>query len=549
MAVSDTLITDADVGAGNFTVTVDFSEAMDTTVDPTIAFDPAVGGTLTFNSGGWTGNDTYQASYDVADANVDVDNVQIDVTGAKDAAGNAQQDYTPENEFGIDTLNPTVTNVVANDALITDADTPGDATFVVTIDFSEPMDTGVAPTVTFTPAVASTLTLDPSSGWDDNDTYLAKYDVADGNVDVDNVQIDVTGAKDAAGNAQQDYTPENEFGIDTKNPTPTVVVTPTTIYQDARLLTVTVTYDEPMDPTTAPAITVTGTHWGPQTPVGTTGWSAGNTVYTATFLHDGTQESIPAAVASIAPGSGATDIAGNAENAGISPSFIVDLVPPVITLRVPEDEAEYGLNETVSADWTAVDAFPGLATASAADDVNTGMASGEPFYTGSVGLHDFTVTARDRAGNTSTITVTYRVVYTVLPGGAAGGGGAAGKQQPGFLDKSIAGGGGTVGEANLEAIYTVGDIIHASFSLTDSTGEPITDAVVSCTVVKVQLDSDGETYKVVKLLKFLYNDDAKLYMLDIPTKGWLAGIYDLWLGFDDGTTVRLRIELQKGGES
>ena len=50
----------------------------------------------------------YTATYDVADANVLVPDVTIDVTGAQDANGNAQQDYTPEAEFSIDTLNPTV---------------------------------------------------------------------------------------------------------------------------------------------------------------------------------------------------------------------------------------------------------------------------------------------------------------------------------------------------------------------------------------------------------------------------------------------------------
>ena len=35
--------------------------------------------------------------------------VAIDVTGAADVAGNSQADYSPEAEFSIDTLNPTVT--------------------------------------------------------------------------------------------------------------------------------------------------------------------------------------------------------------------------------------------------------------------------------------------------------------------------------------------------------------------------------------------------------------------------------------------------------
>ena len=46
----------------------------------------------------------------------------VDVTGAQDANGNAQNDYTAQAEFSIDTANPTVTTVTVNDLVITDAD-------------------------------------------------------------------------------------------------------------------------------------------------------------------------------------------------------------------------------------------------------------------------------------------------------------------------------------------------------------------------------------------------------------------------------------------
>ena len=72
--------------------------------------------TLTFSGGVWSAGDTtYTATYNVADANVDHDGVTVDVTGAKDANGNAQMDYTPLAEFSIDTLNPTVVSVTASD--------------------------------------------------------------------------------------------------------------------------------------------------------------------------------------------------------------------------------------------------------------------------------------------------------------------------------------------------------------------------------------------------------------------------------------------------
>ncbi len=45
----------------------------------------------------------------MADRNVYHDSVTADVTGAQDLAGNAQQDYTPEHEVEVDTLNSAAT--------------------------------------------------------------------------------------------------------------------------------------------------------------------------------------------------------------------------------------------------------------------------------------------------------------------------------------------------------------------------------------------------------------------------------------------------------
>ena len=47
---------------------------------------------------------------------MDVDSVTIDVTGTRDTVGNAQQDYAPEREYGIDTQNPVVTAVTVTQA-------------------------------------------------------------------------------------------------------------------------------------------------------------------------------------------------------------------------------------------------------------------------------------------------------------------------------------------------------------------------------------------------------------------------------------------------
>jgi len=110
--VSDTLINEADVG-GTFDAVATFSEAMDTGLTPTISFSPDVeaSGTLTFDSGAWSVGDTvYTATYNVADVDEEVADVDVSVGGAEDLAGNPQDpDPTTETDlFDVDTSAPVV---------------------------------------------------------------------------------------------------------------------------------------------------------------------------------------------------------------------------------------------------------------------------------------------------------------------------------------------------------------------------------------------------------------------------------------------------------
>ncbi|MCK5246715.1 hypothetical protein KAR02_07440, partial [Candidatus Bipolaricaulota bacterium] len=220
VSVSDPVISDADAG-GTFTVTVDFSEAMNTGIDPAIAFAPAIGTTLAFASDSWPDSDTYTATYNVSDANVDHDSVTIDVTGAQDTIGHGQADYTPVHEFEIDTVNPTVVDVVVGTNPVWD----GDLIQEVTVMFDEVMlDDGTAdPVVAFG---VGTWSSNGDGSYNVADTvWTETFTMTDNNEDIPaGVTVDVSGAKDAAGNDQQDYSPQAEFPVDTLNPTVTVNV-------------------------------------------------------------------------------------------------------------------------------------------------------------------------------------------------------------------------------------------------------------------------------------------------------------------------------------
>ncbi len=218
VTVDDTLLSDSDAGT-TLTVTVDFSENMtdDGSEDPALTFAPTVGSTLSFSSDSWPSATRYRAVYDISDAGVDVDSVTIDVEGAEDANGNDQQDYTPESEFEIDTLNPVVSMLTLSDDEITDADVGN--TFTVTVDFSEDMIAGTVPSIVFSPNLDTTLQADAgSSGWTADDVYVFAYTILDGNVTVLDDDITISNAQDLAGNVQVIYNYNDQLDVDTENP-------------------------------------------------------------------------------------------------------------------------------------------------------------------------------------------------------------------------------------------------------------------------------------------------------------------------------------------
>jgi hypothetical protein len=115
-----------------------------------------------------------------------------------------------------DAVLPVVVSVAPNIVLITDANV-GSATFLLTIVYSESMDTSTAPTITF-PVEDPTGTLTrntTSSGWINSTTYVAAYNVVDANIVLSNVDVGVAAATDVAKNVQVSTTVNNVFNINT----------------------------------------------------------------------------------------------------------------------------------------------------------------------------------------------------------------------------------------------------------------------------------------------------------------------------------------------
>ncbi|MBE0635843.1 DUF5011 domain-containing protein, partial [Candidatus Bipolaricaulota bacterium] len=235
----------------------------------------------------------------------------------------------------------------------------------------------------------------------------------------------------------------------------------------------------------------------------------------------------------------AMDQAGNIESTATY-TWFVDLTAPTVLIHMPENNQEYSLSSVVAASWKTSDGESGLAI------VTYTAENGDPIDTSTPGTHSFFVEAWDIAENSTRVDIGYRAVYSVIPEGSAGGGGATGGER-GFLDHQIAGGGGLVGRVPLAAVYTLGEYINVGFTLSDDSGQLMSDAVVSLTIMYLVLAEGGEEYDILSIDVIPYDPELGMYALSVATvSGELAfepGYYDLWIGFDDGTQELMRIQV------
>ena len=211
-------------------VTFTFSEAVTgfTNADLTIA-----NGTLSAVSSG-DGGITWTATFTpTASITVPTNVITLDNTGVADAAGNAGTGTTNSNNYAIDSVRPTASIVVADNAL-----TAGE-TSLVTITFSE--------TVTgFTNAdlTIANGTLSAVSSSDGGTIWTATLTPTASITDATNlITLNNTGVADAAGNTGTGTTDSNNYAIDTARPTASIVVADSAIAIGETSL-VTITFSE-----------------------------------------------------------------------------------------------------------------------------------------------------------------------------------------------------------------------------------------------------------------------------------------------------------------
>ncbi|MFN9800438.1 MAG: hypothetical protein ACK54P_10530, partial [Bacteroidota bacterium] len=131
------------VGANNvgsiFSFVINFSEPMNTSVEPTLTFTNGnpVGPILVALDMLWLDADTYRIRYIVTDQNTAVFNTRIKITDAKDPNGNKNRPALG-NPITFDIQRPTVSSVSASSNVVSDDDALA-GTWHLDIQYSEPM--------------------------------------------------------------------------------------------------------------------------------------------------------------------------------------------------------------------------------------------------------------------------------------------------------------------------------------------------------------------------------------------------------------------------
>jgi hypothetical protein len=180
-------------------------------------------GDVSFSNGGSIGALTqmsptvYKATYTPVSGIMGTDTVSIAVGAFNDAAGNPN-DVGDSLALSVDTIKPTVVSALFDiSPLIKDADVVAPGVVTLTIEFDEPMDPSMAPGISFPdPEAVATLTSPAGGAWFAGNTkYGVTYTLADANVELDDITVDVSVAKDAAGNVMDPTSESSGTGIDT----------------------------------------------------------------------------------------------------------------------------------------------------------------------------------------------------------------------------------------------------------------------------------------------------------------------------------------------
>ncbi|WP_223463968.1 beta strand repeat-containing protein, partial [Pseudomonas sp. BF-RE-14] len=323
IVVADTALSIGETSLVTFT----FSEAVSgfTNADLTIA-----NGTLTAVSssdGGITWTATFTPNTSINDT---TNLIVLNNTGISDLSGNAGSGTTDSNNYAIDTVRPTATIVVADNALKIGE------TSLVTITFAEAVSGFSNADLTI-----ANGTLSAVSSSDGGITWTATFTPTSAITDSTNlITLDNTGVSDLSGNAGSGTTDSNNYAIDTVRPTATIVVADTSLRIGETSL-VTITFSEAVSGLTNADLTIAN---GTLSAVSS---SDGGITWTATFTPSASINDTTNLIT--LDNTGISDLSGNAGSGTTdSNNYAIDTVRPTATIVLADTSLTAGETSLVT---------------------------------------------------------------------------------------------------------------------------------------------------------------------------------------------------------
>ncbi len=371
--------------------TLNFSEEVKsiTDLDLTITGGTLDSGSLVLAADGLSATLTVTANDNsTTDLSVTVNDSILDLNG------NPLIQENNNSTLPVDTVNPTVTSLTANDLMITDADT---GTLGIIVTFSEPMDSSVTPTLVFGSDVSSSLIKD-SEGWFTGfKQYVVVYNIIDANIELPNITVDIIGAQDASGNTQMDYNPAVEFSIDTLSLTASIVPDNADgIVSDLdNVVNYTLTFSEPIASITASDLTITGGTLDSGSLVLINGGRTAN--FSATATDNSTAD------LSVSLNNSILDLRGG-QLVPVNSSLVVDTLNP--TVIIGEDNLDGTVSDMDNPVNYTLTFSEEIASITASDLMITGgTLTGDPILAADGLSATFSVTATDESTTDLSVTV------------------------------------------------------------------------------------------------------------------------------------------------
>ncbi|WP_429531392.1 Ig-like domain-containing protein [Pseudomonas frederiksbergensis] len=322
------VVADPTLSAGETSlVTITFSEAVSGFDNSDLSIPNGTLSAVSSSDGGITWTGTFTPTVGVRDT---TNLITLNNGGVADLAGNAGTGVTNSANFTIDTVLPTATIVVADNAL-----NIGE-TSLVTITFSEAVSGFSNADLTI-----ANGTLSAVSSSDGGITWTATFTPTSAVTDATNlITLDNSGVQNASGNAGTGNTDSNNYAIDTVRPTATIVVADPTLALGQTSL-VTITFSEAVSGFTNADLSIAN---GTLTAVSS---ADGGITWTATFTP--TTSVNDATNVITLDNTGVQDLAGNAGSGTTdSNNYVIDSLRPTATIVVADPTLSAGETSLVT---------------------------------------------------------------------------------------------------------------------------------------------------------------------------------------------------------